>query len=347
MLTGWSLETPVSEAQFLRRELGVIWHQLTESDLLSHVHAAGVDRRALIICSEPEPYAALLRTASADSVVLLMISDEAYSQSRINLVRESASVAAVYRHYGTTPASMATVVKEAAAFLWAARGTSVLGRRLPRLFKTGWATRARMRQWREMSIPVHAIPLGYTNVFADALIDIVRDDSGYLISGDQSLFDPAIPIPHRARTIPLTFRGQRGQEQRRVMLERAQRQPGADIQVIGDTWCGVDGGNRGRTYVESLLTAQRSLCPPGGTNLESFRYYEALLCGAQPVEPVTALTHQGIVIARGSDARSSVVAAIKAARLGLTASVDRSAHWSLSGKSPQGRLPKNRFDIMR
>ena len=40
MLTGWSPEPPVSEAQFVRRELGVAWQQVTESDLHSRVHAA-------------------------------------------------------------------------------------------------------------------------------------------------------------------------------------------------------------------------------------------------------------------------------------------------------------------
>jgi hypothetical protein len=320
MLTGWSLEAPVSEAQFLRRELGVTWRLSTEGELRGVLRVAGASRRALIVCSHPEPYAELLRSAPPQSVVLLMISDESYSRSRIDLVRNSPSVAAVCRHYATTPASLAAVVKESAAFLQAARGTSVSSLALPWmvwLLKTGLGTRARMRQWRNLGIPVHAVALGYTNVFADSFVDVVREECSYQIGDDQSLFDAAIPLPRRTRTIRVTFRGQRGQAQRRVMVERAQGQPGADIRVFGKTWSGYDGGDRGRTYVESLLNAQFALCPPGGINLESFRYYEALLCGARPVEPVTALTHQGIVTARGIDARGSVVASLRATQVEL------------------------------
>ena len=77
------------------------------------------------------------------------------------------------------------------------------------------------------------------------------------------------------------------------MLDRARRRHGALIQVLGEGWSGFDGAASADPYVEQLLDAEQALCPPGFMNLETFRAYEALICGATPIEPRVAFTHGG------------------------------------------------------
>ena len=71
---GVSLEPPASEVEFLRRELGVQWNQVSHEELLSHVSTS---ERTLVLISEPEPYRSVVEQAPDDSIVCLMISDEA------------------------------------------------------------------------------------------------------------------------------------------------------------------------------------------------------------------------------------------------------------------------------
>jgi len=286
-IVGLSLEHPVSEQQFLRRELGISWEQVDRAELMR-----ALQRPGLVIISEPEPYVDVLAQLPSGNAVIMMISDEAYTNERLALVERSPSIRSLYRQYDIRLASPARIAERVSQLAQQARRASIRSTALIDLIRIGRATRQRMRAWSRVRFPVHPVPLGYTNTFAQAYARARN------VSGDDSFFGLS-RVSIEKRNVPVTFRGASGQTERQIMIAAARRIPGADIRVVGDDWSGSDGGH-GDSYVESLLTARRALCPPGFINTETFRYYEALLCGAKPVEPITALTHQGIPMARGT-----------------------------------------------
>ena len=77
--------------------------------------------------------------------------------------------------------------------------------------------------------------------------------------------------------------------------------------LIDADWSARAAVDVGASYVDSLVSAQFALCPPGFANNESFRFYEALACGALPIEVSVASTHLGELPWRnmGSIAHSS------------------------------------------
>lgn len=279
----WSLEPPVSEEAFLRRELGLEWRQAAPAE----IRAAAQRGPVALIVSEPEPYAPLLASLPERCAVLVMISDEGYAPARADLVRASRSVRSVYRQYPAHPASSAQIASAIAGFIRDARGTSQSPRTALPNWRKGRGIRQRMAPWAQVRQPVHDVPLGYTHAFVDGITAITAGAP----DPDASLFDTALPDAERG--ISITFRGNRGLAQRIIGTERAGRLPRSDIRLVDADWSGFAVGDVGRAYVDALRAARFALCPPGFVNNESFRFTEALICGALPVEVEVALTHQG------------------------------------------------------
>lgn len=287
MITGWSLERPVSEQQFLRRELDVDWQVDSFDALAARCRAATPQHPLLLICSEPAGYRALVDQAPERSIVLILLSDEAYSPERLDLVRDAPALRAIYRHYTLSLANPLLIAWQAMVLAVASVGTSVRPTAVLTLLRIGRRTRRRMRAWRVISTPIRVMPLGYTNRFADAFAS-----QGEVVAADR-IGDGEAPGKQSFRRWRVVFRGAAGQAQRQVMLDRARRRRGSLIEVLGSGWSGFDDSVSTDPYLERLLTAEEALCPPGYVNLETFRAYEALLAGATPVEPRVALTHGG------------------------------------------------------
>ena len=297
LLDALSLEAPVSEEPFLRRELGLSWRQVDGHALatrLTHEHPT------VLICSEPAEYVRVLDHAPAQSVVLVLISDEGYDPERRRLVQFHPAVRAVYRQYAARPTSAWTLLRAVAGDVRDARKTSESGRTALPNTLAGRQTRRRMADWLQVTTPVRDVPLGYTSTFeaAFAAVNGVDDVEASLFED----LDGTVGDDTDARPTSITFRGNRGLAQRIMGMELAQRVPGSDVGTIDADWSGFAEGDVGRTYVEALLRSRFALCPPGFVNNESFRYYEALLCGALPIELRTALTHQGVATARAGQA---------------------------------------------
>lgn len=294
MIEALSLEPPVSEEPFLRRELGLAWTVVDEATLIARL----ADGPRVVICSEPQPYVQAFAQAPRASVLLVLISDEAYAAERLDLVRRSPAVASVYRHYDLGAAPAGSVRTAVSGFVGDCRGTSQSWRSVWDAVGSGRATRARMAAWRDVEQPVTVIPLGYAAQFERAFVV-----AHGVADPEQSLWD----VDHEpaTRAVPISFRGVRGTVQRAVGIERAAALEGADVHIIDGNWSGVAGADAGTAYVEALEGAQLALCPPGFVNGETFRFYEALLCGALPVEVAPALTHLGTMPVRASEAPPS------------------------------------------
>lgn len=281
LLSGYSLEPPPSEVEFLRRELGIQWQQVTAEEMraLTQQHS-----RLLLLISEPDHYRDIVHSSADESLVVFMISDEGYSLERLDLAR-SPSIARIYRHYPAQPASWIRIIQAAAGYVRDARGTSQSPKTVLPNVASGLTLRRRMKEWASLGDRLQAVPLGYTDTFAHAFAERMQ------LAPNESFF--AAPISEEPRPISIAFRGNRGLAQRIVGIERAQRIPNADISTVDADWSGRAEGDVGDSYVQSLLAARFALCPPGFANNESFRFYEALICGALPVEIATATTHLG------------------------------------------------------
>lgn len=290
MFTVLSREPVASESEFLRREMSCEWTQVSQDEIVAAVQGGAP---VLVGVSEPEPYREILAAARPRSITLLMISDEAYTPDRLALA-SSPAVRSVYRQYGVMEASTADTVIEACSLTTGAPRAGMRPSIAAHLMSVGRATRMRMRSWTRLGVPVTPIPLGYTASFAAAFAQ--RFD----LSPDASLLDASIEEPRHtcpSRGVSVYFRGARGSAQRQVMLARAARRESSRIEVIETNWS--DPQREAENYVSGLLSAVHALCPPGSINTETFRFYEALMCGAIPIEPRTALTHLGRPVCRG------------------------------------------------
>ena len=272
MIDGLSLEQPMAEERFLAQELGVRWTAVSEDELSRTLRS---NSATLIIVSDPALYERTLRNAPARSAVLLQISDEAYTADRIaqaNLL----AVRAIFRNYAPDVAPASQRMRAVAGFIGDARTCDVPMRSAKPLYESGKAVRQRMANWHSVAVPVQSLPLGYTNAFASAYQEMPKETT--------------------ERTVHICFRGNRGLAPRILGLEEATRVPGADIQLVDQAWSGSSAETSdARDYIDQLRSSRFALVPPGFVNAESFRYYEALLCGALPVEIHVALTHQGLV----------------------------------------------------
>ena len=279
---GFSLEPPASEVEFLRRELGIQWSRVTQQEVLSHVATA---ERTLVLMSEPEPYRSIVEQAPDDSIVCLMISDEAYSLERLTIAKQP-SVHRVYRHYPCQPASWGRIAGTAAGYVRDSRGTSQRARTIVPNMRSGMRVRTRMEHWQNIERKVTAIPLGYTDTFAHAFAQ------RFSLPSNASVFagDPTNTV-NRDRSV--VFRGNRGLAQRIVGIERGKKALGSEITLIDADWSARADSDVGAAYVDSLIAARFALCPPGFANNESFRFYETLACGALPIEVSAASTHLG------------------------------------------------------
>ena len=279
---GLSLEPAMSERAFLDRELGIDWRTVETQELHKNLQSSGPH---LLIISDPALYGNVLSTAPRASVVVFLISDEDYTPARLALIEDSPSVKAVFRHYSIEPAAPVAIGTSMREFLSDCRRSDVRATTAIDLISRGRTTRKAMRKWQELTVPVITVPLGYTDAFERAYVQ-ARD-----ITPGASLFD-SWQTPAGQRPTSIAFRGIAGQPQRQVMIDAARTDPHSRIEIIDATWSGSN-PDAGRDYVQLLMSAQRALCPPGFVNTESFRRYEAVLCGALPISPPTALTHLG------------------------------------------------------
>ena len=280
-LPGFSVEPPPSEVEFLRRELGIEWRQVTREELHTQLLLRSP---LLLLVSEPHQYRDLVEASLDGSLVVLMISDEAYSPARLD-VAATPTVRRIYRHYPARRASWWRVLRAASGYVRDSTRTSQSATTFLPNVASGLSLRGRMKAWEKLGDRVRPVPLGYTDTFARAFAERMN------LGPTESLF--SYPIDEQARPTFITFRGNRGLAQRITGLELAGRLPDSDVATVDADWSARAPSDIGISYVESLMKARFALCPPGFANNESFRFYEALICGALPVEVTTATTHLG------------------------------------------------------
>jgi len=305
LLTGVSLEDPTQfvEQEFLYRELGIKWQFLNESEFeLTIRENSEKGKKSLVIVSNAIKYLTIFRSLPEGSILLLLLSDEGYNSKSRKLSVESHSVSEVIRNYSIAPARLSDAIKELYRLLSQVEMVRHKHTAIMVAFFRGCISTYRMFLWRLARKKIEILPLGYTNNFAQAY------SSYFGLGSNQSLFEFAvdnIPLNHFRG---ITFRGNIGQIQRQIDIDTAARKGNFDLKLISGAWAGAnDDVKNACDYLQSLLTYKYTLCPPGFINNESFRYYEALLCGSKPIEDKVAITHMGTCPSRPTFPNASTI----------------------------------------
>ena len=170
LVSGLSLEEAKAEHQYLQRELGVLWTTVTAEDFRGQAALNwGKGRPTALIVSDPSLYPSVLHGLPRCSIVVILLSDEAYSQTALDLAMDPA-VGSVFRNYSIDLVTRSRWLAGALQVFREGEGMSRL--EALRLIASGASVRRRIRRWGRLDRPVFCFPLGYTASFADSVAEV-------------------------------------------------------------------------------------------------------------------------------------------------------------------------------
>lgn len=280
MFLGFSLEGPLSESEYLQRELNITWETSSQSEIRSTIEENySYGKRTLIIVSKIDLVFNLIRQAPEKSLVLLILSDEAYSTKAYKLSRLD-SVYGIVRNYSIkrqTITRYLTTAKSVFGKHWKSSNN-----RLFSLIEIAYVLAIYIRnnfvisKWQRIKKPVNVLPLGYTNRFAKSFSSFMG-----VSDGTSLLLNPGNGVSERS--ISISFSGTRGSLQRRSAIEFLREIPRSMINVTQNGWSGSESSGLDIEYCQTLSSSLHCAALPGYISNESFRFYEALICGALPI----------------------------------------------------------------
>lgn len=286
MFLGLSLEGPLSESEYLQRELGITWKTSNQSQIRSIIEENySVGKKTLILVSKIDLVFNLVSQSPEKSIVLLILSDEAYSIKAYKLARMNA-VHSVIRNFSITSQAITHYLKTAQSVFGKHWKTS--NNRFFSLIEIAYElalyTRNNfvMSKWQSLKKPVTVFPIGYTNRFAKSFSSLmgISEATSLLLNTRHSVSE---------RTISISFSGTRGSLQRRNTIEFLRKIPRSKISVTQNGWNGSESSGLDIEYCQTLFSSLYCAALPGYIANESFRFYEALICGALPVRFYSSL----------------------------------------------------------
>jgi hypothetical protein len=286
LFLGLSLDEPLSESEYLRRELQITWKTSSQSDIFSTIEVNySLGKKTLIIVSQIDFVFNLISQSPEKSLVLLILGDEAYSLKAYKLARLD-SVYAILRNYSVTSQSITSYLTAAKSIF--RRHWKTSNNRLLALLEISFVLLLYMRssfvisKWQKLKKPVSILPLGYTNKFAKSFCSFmgIGDEKSLLLNSRNSVSERAISI---------SFSGTRGSLQRRNTIEYLREVPRSNIHATRNGWNGYDNSGIDIEYCKILSSSLYCAALPGYVSNESFRFYEALICGALPIRFQTSL----------------------------------------------------------
>lgn len=292
LIDAYTTIDPSSESQFLRRELGITWNKVSQTALLQIVDEnLKSGRGTLVIINAEQFWPELISMFPPNSLTVLQLSDETLAEWLLELPKIP-SVKSVYRNYSVKPVGLAIfalsfLTNYTHALLFGIKSNEILT-----AYKQGF----RMRQ---RAIRLHSLrgkaptefPLGYTNKFAAAFTQAFG-----MMNPDVSLFCAPTGIKGRAsKRAFVTFSGGEGGFHRSYVLRSIKNMRHVSISLSPSPWNGTEAiGLEANSYIDSLVGNRFALCPPGTVSNESFRFFEALICGSYPLVAPFSIT-QGTV----------------------------------------------------
>lgn len=263
--------------EFFKRELGL---EIVYVDNLEQIIHSGI--RILILLDEDfELWSHWLTEFDKEELTVIFIGSETLDKRSMNLLGHSESVKRIFIQYWT-PLSL----------LSAFRSTLALILDFPRIFLADdfWISLARgaRRFLKVIQVPQKDkfiyLPLGYTDNFVSEL----RKLGLVCSSGRDSLLKRGeFKLPSSRDSFTITFMGYSTGKIRSLILDGIQRKyPQETIFQYTEKW--GQGNSSEPQYASLLLRASIALNPPGHVSNETFRYLEALICGAIPVSSVSS-----------------------------------------------------------
>lgn len=280
VLLGLSLDEPLAESEYLLRELRIVWQTSGKSEILSTIeenHTLG--KKTLIIVSQIDLVFKLIRQSPQNSIVLLILSDEAYSIKSYKLARLD-SVYGILRNYSLTSQSVTQYLTTAKSVF--GHHLKISNNRFVALLEIAHVLALYVRnnfvmsKWQKLKKPVSILPVGYTNKFAKSFSSFmgIGEEKSLLQNSRNSVSE---------RPISIYFSGTSGSLQRRNTIEFLHQVPRSKIHVSRNGWNGHESSGIDIEYCQGLSSSLYAAALPGYISNESFRYYEALICGALPI----------------------------------------------------------------
>ena len=287
-------------SQYFQRELGIA----EQGKLIDAQHlvegSLSQGRRLVVVALNEAPSTDWIKSLPIDSLVVFLPIDERYNSQLTESWLIHPQVNCVFRAYPvrrTTVGRYSRTLFHGLVDVLSANRAEIY-RHAPRKIVSGLLSARRqneqLKNFQRLAKPVISYPLGYTNIFADALLRDAGQSNG---SPSDSLFSVASDAGYlvNKRDHLIFFAGQTGQLQRRTAIDRLSK---SDLGVVHQNVSfmahpGDDSDERGDFYLKLLKSHQISLSPPGNLSGECFRAMESLIIGSLPLEIGWVLSDPG------------------------------------------------------
>jgi hypothetical protein len=229
-----------------------------------------------------------LASLPENSIIGWCHSDETFDSAFNSAIAEIKSLHIILRPYHLEESKISNSVKSLSytfSNLHMSRSLGDVIRTIAWQFR-GFGMQARQKRilhkYRKADKNFRNIPIGYTNVFALSLLEVL--EKNIKIMG--SLLNLELNVLNKSQR-RVNFVGQSGQIVRESAIRSLEK---SDLgQVVRRSGYGASNvidlsvSTLGKEYIELLLDSQFVLCPPGNISGQSFRYFEVITLGRIPL----------------------------------------------------------------
>jgi hypothetical protein len=275
------------ENEYIRREFGLtLFSGIEEREI--QLNEAKKGRFALVFIDSSVNNLKLLKNFPKRSVILFILSDETY-KLKFNILKIlNPQVHMIIRDYplGDFWSTLTVPFRSIRKILRLSRVHALLPL-LPITILSGfyiaWSQIFIMLTSLVFRKSILSIPLGYDSGFCKQYAKYFH------LERKQSAIEFALALDETIKLkllnekyLEITFVGQEGSLDRRLMIEEARRELVINLEVNSDYSQGRLTSNQVKYFV-NLKSSKFTLCPPGNYSAQTFRYFEALLLYAIPI----------------------------------------------------------------
>lgn len=255
------------ESEFLRREIGLKFNYVRESEISKHIRARA------ILTDNISKWEEVLLSSPHSSITVFLIGNEFYQREILRQLDRFESISVAFVQY--LPEKQPKVPFKFILKNLCKDPLMLREVQFWRMLKSALGVYNNLKTL-NLKTKTHLLPLGYTNRYVDEL------KKANLASSSGSLLENAMTYTTKKRSkTSIIFIGQKGSWLRRRLVDGFRLVKGAKM-VTYDGWGGGQKSSS-TSYVQSLLAHKYCLCPPGNLCNDTPRYYEAICLGSLPI----------------------------------------------------------------